>query len=110
MNENTVKLYAQFLNEGISIAVNLMSPIWNGSPNQAYSLAIDGAGILERIDMWSNDYISGDREKDFNTYFADNIRDLRKDKRYTNNKNVQDFCNKYETLLNDILTEKSLHN
>ena len=105
MNEHTVKLYAQFLNEGIGIAVNLMSPIWNGSQNQAYSLAVDGVGILERIDMWSNDYISGHREKDFNTYFAQNIQDLRNDKRYLNNKNVQEFCNKYETLLNEALTK-----
>jgi hypothetical protein len=105
MNENTVKLYAQFLNEGISIALSIMSPIWNSSQNQAYSLSVDGAGILERIDMWSNDYISGDREKDFNKYFAQNIQDLRKDSRYTNKTNVQEFCNKYETLLNEALTK-----
>jgi len=104
------ELYAKFLNEGISIAISIMSPIWNGSNNQAYSLAVDGAGVLERIDMWSNDYISGDAEKEdkFLEYFAQNIRDLRNDRRYTNNKNVQAFCDKYETLIKESFVSNHL--
>lgn len=98
------ELYAKFLNEGISIAISIMSP------NQAYSLAVDGAGVLERIDMWSNDYISGDAEKEdkFLEYFAQNIRDLRNDRRYTNNKNVQAFCDKYETLIKESFVSNHL--
>ena len=88
-------LYAQFLNEGIQIAISIMSPIWNGSQNSAYSLAVDGAGILERIDMWSNEYISGSKEADFDTYFLQNILELRKDKRYLYNAKVQAFCSDY---------------
>lgn len=95
-NELLVKLYAQFLNEGIKLAVGIMVPIWNGSPNEAYSRAIDGAGILERISMWTNEYISGPREQDFKSYFLQNIEDLRKDRRYVNNKDIQEFCNQYE--------------
>lgn len=97
------QLYAQFLNEGISIALSIMSPIWNGSQNKAYSLAVEAAGVLERIDMWSNDYISGNAEKEekFLEYFTDNIRDLRNDNRYSNNTNIQEFCNKYELLIKE---------
>jgi hypothetical protein len=39
-----------------------------------------------------------------------NISRLLHYREVSQSKNVQDFCNKYETLLNDILTEKSLHN
>jgi len=105
MNEQhneLVKIYAQFLNDGIKLAVSIMLPIWNGSPNKAYSCAIDGAGILERISMWSNEYISGPRENDFETYFLENIEAVRTDRRYVNNKDVQEFCNQYKLKIKKI--------
>lgn len=98
-------LYAQFLNDGIAIAIGIMTPIWNGSSNSTYSLAVDGAGLLERIKMWSNEYISGSKEAEFDTYFKQNIEALRTDRRYVNNKAVQEFCDKYEFLLTAFLSK-----
>ena len=97
-------LFAQFLNDGARLAVDIMSPVWNNSHNLAYSLCCDGAGILERITMWSNDYIQGNVEKEakFVEYFTEQITALRNDKRYTTNKKVQDYCNEYEAKIVNI--------
>ena len=105
MKQETRILYAEFLNEASGIAIDIMSPVWNGNQDKAYSLLIQGVGILERTRMQSNDYISGDPEKEikFNTYFQDCINDLCKDTRYTDNKRIQDFCDKYEQKLKSIL-------
>jgi hypothetical protein len=97
MKMNT-ELLACFFNDAINVAVSVMSPIWNGNQNLAYSLAVDGAGIIERAKFWSNEYITGARPKG-NEYFIENLRDLKKDRRYVNNTKVQALCDKYLQVL-----------
>ena len=92
-------LLACFFNDCMNVAVEIMSPIWNNNPNQAYSLAVDGAGVLERAKLWTNDYITGKKEytdKDF----IEKIMSLKTDRRYVNNKQVQKLCDEYLTVLN----------
>ena len=51
MKQETRILYAEFLNEASGIAIDIMSPVWNGNQDKAYSLLIQGVGILERTRM-----------------------------------------------------------
>ncbi len=56
--------------------------------------------------MWTNDYISGNKEDNFYEYFKQNISDLKADSRYVGNVIVQRYCEKYEQLLFKFYIEK----
>ena len=102
------QIYAQFLNDGINLVVDLMSPIWNNHTN-IYSLSVDGAVILEIIKMWTNEYICGKRENKFFEYFEQNIDALRKDTRYLNNDKIQKYCSEYYDIINSQYLGNSLN-
>lgn len=92
------EIWATFLNEAMSIAVDIMSPIWNGNSSNAYNLAVNGAGILERCKIWSNDYITGVKSYG-DLDFCEKLNTLKNDSRYVSDLIVQRLCEKYLNLI-----------
>jgi len=99
MKKINTEIWACFLNDAMSLVVDIMSPIWNGNSSSAYSLSVDGAGILEICKIWSNDYITGAKNYT-NNDFCEKINRLKNDSRYVNNLKVQRFCDEYMYLIN----------